>query len=121
MIKSFTDLEVWKEGHGLALSIYRITECFPDKEKFGLTSQLRRAAISVTSNIAEGFNRGNVKDKIRFYLFSRGSLAEIQNQLLIARDIGYLKREDFEVMASKTILIHKLINGLIKSLNRLVE
>jgi four helix bundle protein len=121
MIQSFTGLEAWKEGHKLALTVYQITENFPDKERFGLISQLRRAAVSVTSNIAEGFNRGDVKDKIRFYLFSRGSLAEIQNQLLIAKDIGFLKKEEFENIAQKTILVHKLLNGLIKSLNRFIK
>jgi four helix bundle protein len=119
-IRSFTALNAWKEGHGLVLSIYKITEFFPDKEKFGLTSQIRRAAVSITSNISEGFNREGLKEKIQFYSIARGSLAEIQNQLLIARDIGFLKEESFIGIAEKTVVVSKLINGLIKSLKKLV-
>jgi four helix bundle protein len=117
--KSFTHLDVWKEGHKLALLIYRITDSFPDKERFGLTSQLRRAAVSVTSNIAEGFNRNSLKEKINFYSFSRGSLAEIQNQILISRDIGFAKEDEFMKIAEKTVLVLKLINGLIGSIRKL--
>ena len=78
--------------------------------------QLRRAAVSVTSNIAEGFSRETAKDKIRFYFMSKGSLTEIQSQLAIARDIGYLKINDFNELAIKSIIVHKLIAGMIKSL-----
>jgi four helix bundle protein len=119
-IRSFADLNSWKEGHKLAVEIYKITECFPIKEQFGLTSQLRRAAVSVTSNIAEGFSRETAKDKIRFYFMSKGSLTEIQSQLAIARDIGYLKINDFNGLALKTITVNKLITGMIKSLRGLI-
>ena len=115
-IRTFADLNSWQEGHELAIEIYKITEKFPIKEQFGLTSQLRRAAVSVTSNIAEGFSRETAKDKIRFYFMSRGSVAEIQSQLAIARDIGYLKLDDFNAVALKSITVHKLIGGMIKSL-----
>jgi four helix bundle protein len=115
-IRSFADLNSWKEGHKLAVEIYKTTESFPAKEQFGLTSQLRRAAVSVTSNIAEGFSRETAKDKIRFYFMSKGSLTEIQSQLAIARDIGYLKINDFNELAIKSIIVHKLIAGMIKSL-----
>jgi four helix bundle protein len=117
--KSFTNLDAWKEGHKLALLIYRITDSFPAKEQFGLVSQLRRAAVSVTSNMAEGFNRNGLKEKINFYSFSRGSLAEIQNQLLISRDIGFIGEEDFIRIAEKTVTVLKLTNALISSLRKL--
>ena len=111
-IRSFTDLKAWQEGHKLVLMIYKITDKFPDKEKFGLVSQMRRAAVSITSNIAEGFSRNSNKEKCQFYLISQGSLTELQNQLLIARDVNYLKENDFQKIAKQTIIVNKLINGL---------
>lgn len=115
-IKNFTDLNVWIEGHSLVLDIYRLTRDFPIEEKFGLTIQLRRCVVSITSNIAEGFSRQSNKEKIQFYSMAGGSLSELQNQLLIARDINYLNKNDFEVLAQKTILVSKLLNGLIRSI-----
>lgn len=114
-IKSFTDLNAWKEGHKLVLMIYEITKKFPNKEMFGLTNQLRRAAVSVTSNIAEGFCRPSYKEKAHFYSTSLGSTAEVQNQILIARDIKYIDNPEFNKLALQTIIVHKLVNGLIKS------
>lgn len=111
-ITSFTDLYAWKEGHKLVLKIYETTEHFPQKEIFGLTSQMRRAAVSITSNIAEGFSRNTNKDKCQLYMIAQGSLTELQNQLLIARDIGYIKEEDFRGIAEQTVTVNKLINGL---------
>ncbi|MDA3840040.1 MAG: four helix bundle protein [Patescibacteria group bacterium] len=113
-IKSFTDLNSWKKSHELVLEIYKITKKFPKEELFGLTSQIRRAAISITSNIAEGFSRSSYKDKTKFYYISQGSLTEVQNQLIIARDVEYITNDLFQSIANKTIISHKLINGLIK-------
>ncbi len=115
-IKNFSDLDSWKKSHEMAIEVYKFTEKFPQKELFGLTSQIRRAAVSVTSNIAEGFSRETAKDKIRFYFIARGSVAEIQSQLAIARDIGYLNIKDFNSLALKSIVVHKLIAGMIRSL-----
>lgn len=114
-IKSFTDLRVWQEGHLFVLDIYRLTKKFPQDETFGLISQLRRAAISFTSNIAEGFSRKTPKDRAQFYTISLGSLTEIQNQLLIARDIGYSKNDEFQKFAEKSVTLSKMMNGLIKA------
>ena len=114
-IRSFTDLIAWQEAHKLVLLIYDITKNYPKEEIFALVSQMRRAVISITSNIAEGFGRKTSKDKNNFYSMAQGSLIEIQNQLLASRDIGYLKSESFNKAASQTILVHKLINGLVKS------
>jgi len=111
-IKSFTDLKAWQEGHKLVLIIYKETEKFPKKEIFGLISQMRRAAVSVTSNIAEGFSRNTNKDKCQFYTNALGSLTELQNQLLIARDVGYLERKLFFEIASQTVVVAKILNGL---------
>jgi len=112
-IKNFTDLETWKEGHKLVLLIYEATRLFPKEEKFALIDQMRRAAVSITSNIAEGFSRQSKKEKAQFFLMSKGSLTELQNQLLISKDIHYLKSEDFNKLINQTIIVNKLLNGLI--------
>ncbi len=111
-IKSFTDLYAWQEGHKLVIMIYKDTENFPQKETFGLTNQMRRSAVSITSNIAEGFSRITAKDKCQFYSISQGSISELQNQLLIARDVGYLNKESFNKLAEQTIIVNKLVSGL---------
>jgi len=114
-IRSFTDLIAWKEGHKLALEIYSLTKDFPKSESYVLVDQMRRCAISITSNIAEGFSRKTKKAKSQFYYMALGSITELQNQLLIAKDIGYLTKEEFYGAADQTIKVHKLVNGLIKS------
>ena len=106
------DLNTWKKGHELVLMIYKHTEGFPTKEKFSLVDQMRRAAVSITSNIAEGFGRNTIKDKVQFYSVAQGSLGELQNQLLIAKDVNYLKDSDFQGIAEQIIVVNKLINGL---------
>ena len=113
-IRSFTDLNTWKEGHKLVLMIYAATKKFPKEEIFGLVIQIRRAAISFTSNIAEGFSINSYKEKLQFYSIAPGSLTEVQNQLLIARDIGYLSQKEFGDIAQQTVEVSKVTNGLIK-------
>ena len=115
-IRSFTDLKAWSQGHELVLDIYKITSGFPQREIFGLSDQMRRCSVSITSNIAEGFSRKTSKDKMQFYHISLGSLTELQNQLLIARDVGYIDKEMFKRLANCTIEVSKLVNGLIKFL-----
>lgn len=114
-IKSFTDLNAWREGHKLVLVIYQLTEYFPAKERFGLVNQIQRAAVSITSNIAEGFSRHSNKEKAQFYFMALGSLSEVQNQLIIARDLKYITPEQFNMASIQTITVHKLTNGIIKS------
>ena len=114
-IKSFTDLHAWQEGHQLVLSIYKTIKSFPSDEKFGLIDQMRRCAISITSNIAEGFSRRTNKEKTQFFYVALGSVTELQNQLLIAKDVDYISIDIFKNLATKTITVNKLINGLIKS------
>jgi len=114
-IQSFTDLEAWKEAHKLVIFVYKITKTFPKEEAFGLTSQLRRAAVSITSNIAEGFSRNSPKEKIQFYSIARGSLTEIQSQLFIARDIGYVDNKDFGEFSEQAVTVGKITTGLIKA------
>lgn len=114
-IKSFTDLNAWKEAHKLVLEIYKITKEFPADERYSLVDQMRRAAISIVSNIAEGFSRQSYKEKVQFYSMAQGSVTEIQSQLLVARDLQYLKTEEFNETAQLTVIANKLLNGLIKS------
>ena len=114
VIKSFTDLNAWKYGHKLVLSIYKITVVFPREEVYGLTSQIRRSAVSITSNIAEGFSRQSFKEKVQFYSIAQGSLTELQNQLVISRDLNFISDVEFQKIAQDTIVVHKLLSGLIK-------
>ncbi len=113
-IQSFTDLDAWKEGHKLVLMVYETTMTFPREETFGLTSQKRRCVVSITSNIAEGFSRQSYKEKVRFYSMAQGSVTELQNQLLIARDVGYVPTDKFQTIAEQSVKVHKIISGLIK-------
>ncbi|MEK7612218.1 MAG: four helix bundle protein [Patescibacteria group bacterium] len=115
-IINFTDLIAWQEAHKVVLSLYKATEQFPNKEIYGLTSQMRRAAISLTSNIAEGFSRKSSKEKIQFYAITLGSNTELQNQLMLARDLGYIPPEQFHSIFQDIIRVHKLTNGLIRGL-----
>jgi len=116
-IHSFTDLIAWQKAHQFVLNIYKRVSTFPKEEIYGLSSQLKRAVISITSNIAEGFSRRTNKDKIQFYYIALGSLTEVQNQIVIARDLKLIKNEDFQELASFSIEISKLINSLIKNLS----
>ena len=120
-IKSFTDLDAWREGHKLVLSIYNLTKDFPKEEAFGLVSQMRRCAVSITSNLAEGFSRQSYKEKTQFYSIAQGSVTELQNQLLISRDVGYIAKDAFRQLATQAITVHKIINGLLKSSKSLVH
>ncbi|HBB36399.1 MAG: S23 ribosomal protein [Candidatus Moranbacteria bacterium GW2011_GWC1_45_18] len=114
-ITRFTDLVVWQEGHKLVLIIYKATNDFPGCEEYGLKSQLRRAIVSFTSNIAEGFAKRSSKEKNQFYNTAHTSLIEVQNQLLIAKDVGYLSQSEFMKIADQTVVCHKLIIGLIRA------
>ena len=91
-VKGFENLEVWQIGRDLVLKVYALTASLPQSEAFGLTAQIKRAALSVPANIAEGFGRYHYMDKARFYLNARGSLYELRSHLLIARDLGYVEQ-----------------------------
>jgi len=112
-IKSFTDLKVWQVGHRLVICIYKITRDFPREETYSLIDQMRRSSSSVTSNVAEGFGRQTLKEKVQFYFQAKGSLTELKDQILIARDVGYLKESDLQVLIALTNDTGKLLQGLI--------
>ncbi len=97
------------------MKTYQITKVFPPEERYGLSNQMRRAAVSITSNIAEGFGRFTYKEKIRFYSLSHGSLTELQNHFLISKDVGFLQEGELDEIWNQTIRVKKLLNGLIRS------
>ncbi|HBB76846.1 MAG: hypothetical protein A2186_03250 [Candidatus Levybacteria bacterium RIFOXYA1_FULL_41_10] len=114
-IRTFKDLITWQEAHKLALLVYSMTNNFPRSEAYSLVDQMRRCVISISSNIAEGFSRNSQKEKRQFYYMALGSLTELQNQLLLSKDLKYLNKEKFSEIDEQTTTVHKLINGLIKS------
>lgn len=114
-ITSYRDMQVWQESRILAAQIYKITAQFPPSEQFGITNQMRRAAVSVPSNIAEGFGRANAKEKSHFYYISKGSLAELETQSYIAFDVGYIDEKVLERIMQQSSLAHRLLQGLIRA------
>lgn len=112
-ISDFKDLVAWQEGHRLVLGVYGATKLFPKEEVYGLTSQMRRAAVSVTSNIAEGFGRRTMKDRLRFYYQSHGSLIELKNQFEISHDIGILGVDEYRKCIQQADKTHQILQGLI--------
>ncbi len=115
MIVDFKDLKVWQESHRLALEIYKSSANFPAAEVYSLTSQLRRASISVVSNIAEGFGRSSKADQEHFYTMASGSLYEIKSQLLIAKDLSYINEDNYLLVLKQADTAHKLLNGLLRA------
>jgi four helix bundle protein len=120
-IKTFKDLDVWKQAHLLVIKIYIITKDFPREEQYGLVSQMRRAAVSVTSNIAEGFVRNSYKEKAHFYNISKSSLAELQDQLLISKDVMYLSEEKYNVIESDLIRVQMILSKFIQKTESFVR
>ncbi|MEM1055370.1 MAG: four helix bundle protein [Bacteroidota bacterium] len=117
-VNSYEDLRVWNAAIDLAETVYRFSESFLSHEQFGLTSQIRRAAVSIASNIAEGWGRGSRKDYIRFLLIARGSLYEVRTQAVIAQRVGYLSDEHARQVREDTERLRRQLQGLIVSLRR---
>ncbi len=115
-IRSFHDLKVWQEGHRLVIIIYKISQRLIDKKDFGLADQIRRAAVSVPSNITEGFSRTSSKEKARFYNIAQASLAELQYQMIICRDLEYINNQEHQNIEKQVTLVRKLLAGFIRGL-----
>ncbi|HPD38874.1 MAG TPA: four helix bundle protein [Mesotoga infera] len=115
MFGNFRNLALWKSSMNLTAEIYKLTKLFPDHERFGLVSQMQRAAVSIPSNIAEGFGRESTKDLIRFFYTSRGSLMELSTQLEISINLGYISSDSSKPIDNANE-VNKLLNGLIYSL-----
>ena len=115
-LQSFKDLIVWQKAYQLTLLIYKETEKFPKSELFGLTSQLRRAAVSIASNIAEGYQRQHGGEYVQFLSIAFGSCAEVETQLLICQDLHYLSESNFSILINCLTEVSKMLYALITKL-----
>ncbi len=116
--KSFEDMQVWQKAMNLAVEVFHLTEGLPRKEDYGITSQIRRSALSVSGNLAEGFGRKHTKDKLNFYYDSRGSLAETKNHLIYGQRVGYFDQEKCKGLMCLVDEIWKELNFLISSIRK---
>lgn len=115
-MKDFRDLKIWNASHNLALEIYKITRDFPPEEKFGITSQLKRAALSIPTNIAEGCGRGSDSDFSRFLQIAFGSASEVEYLLLFCFELKFLDETEYSKLSNDIVEIKKSISALIKKL-----
>jgi len=113
---SYRDLKVWRSSMKLVLKVYTSTKAFPKDELYGLVSQMRRASVSIPSNIAEGKGRLSDRDRTHFYLQARGSLLELETQTLIARELNYLSMAESEALVHETEEIGRMLNGLVQAI-----
>ncbi|OJX31178.1 MAG: four helix bundle protein [Chryseobacterium sp. 36-9] len=112
----FKELIVWQKSIDLVTKIYKVTEKFPSNEIYGLTSQLRRASVSIPSNIAEGNTRRSKADYVQFLRIARGSCSEVETQIIISKNLGFIDENSFEELSFNIIEISKMLSGLINSL-----
>jgi four helix bundle protein len=119
-INRFSDLTVWRRAHELTLATYELTASFPRSEQFGIVSQLRRSASSVSANIAEGFGRRTTKELLRCLQISRGELEETRYFFMLSRDLGYIAAPEFQIMDDRCDSVAQLINALGRSLKQRV-
>ena len=117
-METHKDLRVWQQGIELVTSIYMMTKAFPKDEVFGLVSQMRRAAVSVPSNIAEGYARGTDREKLHFLRISSGSMSEIETQLMLSLNLGYISQEVYDELSERVTSVWKQLNALISSLKK---
>src|SRR5690349_22145171 len=110
-VQSYKELDVWQQARLLVKNIYQLTKSFPKDEQFGLVSQMRRAAVSIPSNIAEGCGRNHFKDSIQFFFVARGSIYELETQLLLSADLEFISPTELEVCLTHAIRCKKLLNG----------
>ncbi|MFH1398297.1 MAG: four helix bundle protein [Candidatus Omnitrophota bacterium] len=116
MFKSFKEMPIWQEAMAKAEDIFNLTEKLPKKEDYGLTSQIRRAALSISANIAEAYGRNHTSDKVNFYYFARGSAVEIQNHIEYAKRVGYIKADIVKCLDDKLVKLYNDLNKIIISL-----
>ena len=118
-VGDFTELRTWQAARKLRLELYRLTNNFPEEEKFGLAAQIRRAAVSVTANLAEGYGRFSYQENIQFCRQSRASVYELRDHLTTALDAGYLSRDKFRELNTVALDVTRLLNGYIRSTKKL--
>lgn len=118
MLTSYQQLTVWQKSFDLSIKIFRITGKFPKSELYGLVSQMRRCAVSIPSNIAEGYTRGHRQEYLQFLRMAFASGAELETQLLISKELGFLNLKDFGEISSLLTEVQKMLNKLISALNQ---
>ena len=118
-MKSYRELDVWKYSRELFKLVYLLTKSFPQEELYSLTNQIRRSSISVPSNIAEGIGRQHNKETIHFLYIAKGSLQEVETQLYLSFDLGYISKEELKIILKKVISNKKLLNGFINYYKKL--
>lgn len=116
MLKNYKELKVWQKSYQLCLEMYKATKTFPKNEGFGLTSQMRRAALSIPSNIAEGYGRKTTPEYVRFLYIAYGSTCELETQLLLSGDLSYLNKEKASEFQRDIGEVERMLKALIKSL-----
>lgn len=117
-METHKDLRVWQQSIEMVTSIYLMTQSFPKEEMFGLVSQLRRASVSVPSNIAEGYARGTDKEKLHFLRISSGSMSEVETQLMLSLNLGYIDQEKYNELSEIVTSVWKQLNSLISSIKK---
>lgn len=115
-LKSYKDLIVYQKAYNLTIEVYKETRGYPDEERYGLISQMRRSAVSIPSNIAEGYRRRHVKEYLQFLHISYGSCGELETLISLSFDLGFINNENFEKLNKLQEEVSKLLHGLIKSL-----
>lgn len=116
--RSFEDMPVWQQAMDMAENVFQLTETLPRKEDFGLTSQIRRSALSVSANLAEGYGRQHIKDKLNFYYDARGSLSETKSHLIYGNRVGYFTDAEREAAAEAIDAVWQELNSLISALRK---
>jgi four helix bundle protein len=112
--RSFENIIAWQKAHGFVLAVYNATKNFPEDEKFGLTSQFRRAAVSIAANIAEGYKKLSKADKLRFFNISQGSLEECRYYIILSKDLGYINEQTFAFLSENNLDTSYMLNSYIK-------
>ena len=120
-VRDFTELQTWKTARNLRAEIYRVSRTFPGEEKFGLVSQMRRAAVSVTANLAEGYGRYSFQENIQFCRHSRASAYEVRDHLTTALDAEYISQEKYVELEGLAMDVVRLVNGYIRSTKKLKD
>ena len=118
MLRNFKDLKVWQKSYNLCLKAYKITAAFPKEERFGLTSQIRRSAVSIPSNIAEGYGRKTTVDYVRMLYIAYGSTCELETQVLLAGDLGFIDKGDLSAAIENVKEVERMLKALIKTLEQ---
>ena len=116
MLKNYKELNVWQKSYSLCLHLYKITKGFPKDEMYGLTSQIRRSAVSIPSNIAEGYGRKTTLEYVRFLYIAYGSVCELETQTMISGDLGYVEKESLQKLREEIGDVERMLKAMIKSL-----